>query len=230
MRPLGRGATNQLTAADALKVHSLDGALPRPGNHIGGNQRRPSTRRDRSGYSPATISNEVIGDRHIAQILAPAKSDAGDGGVFDDIAGHERVGLNADAVAPGVKMVAGVQVADQVARNHGKPPPLVEIGDRNAGGGIVDQIVGDHRALKSELGIDGDLAKLETRIADKLAVRPGIGAEGGIGARPVARTPPARNTLMALPYWPDPPASARILVMRLAEINVPSLPGAERQI
>ncbi len=40
-------------------------------------------------------------------------------------------------------------------------------------------------------------------------------------------TLPARNTLMALPYWPEPPGVA-ISSMRLSMTSVPSSPFAER--
>ena len=42
-------------------------------------------------------------------------------------------------------------------------------------------------------------------------------------------TLPARNTLMALPYWPEPPARLSIASMRLSMTMVPSSPACERQ-
>ena len=46
---------------------------------------------------------------------------------------------------------------------------------------------------------------------------------------PRTMTLPARNTLMALPYWPEPPARLSIASMRLSTTMVPSSPAAERQ-
>jgi len=42
-------------------------------------------------------------------------------------------------------------------------------------------------------------------------------------------TLPARNTLMALPYWPEPPARFAIVSMRLSVTMVPSSPASDRQ-
>ena len=43
-------------------------------------------------------------------------------------------------------------------------------------------------------------------------------------------TLPARNALMALPYWPEPPGPALMSSMRLSSTNVPSSPIAVRRI
>ena len=42
-------------------------------------------------------------------------------------------------------------------------------------------------------------------------------------------TLPARNTLTALPYWPEPPERLSIASMRLSTTMVPSSPGLPRQ-
>src|ERR1043165_717887 len=43
-------------------------------------------------------------------------------------------------------------------------------------------------------------------------------------------TLPARNALMALPYWPEPPGPALMSSMRLSRTSVPSSPIAVRRI
>jgi hypothetical protein len=40
---------------------------------------------------------------------------------------------------------------------------------------------------------------------------------------------PARKTVMALPFWPAPPARAAVSSIRLSMISVPSSPGPDRQ-
>jgi hypothetical protein len=45
---------------------------------------------------------------------------------------------------------------------------------------------------------------------------------------PRTMTLPARNTLMALPFWPEPPARAPVSSMRLSVTSVPSSPAFDR--
>ena len=47
---------------------------------------------------------------------------------------------------------------------------------------------------------------------------------------PRTMTLPARNALMALPYWPEPPGPALMSSMRLSSTSVPSSPIAVRRI
>jgi hypothetical protein len=111
-------------------------------------------------------------------------SDARIGHVLDDIAGHDRIGLDADADAgPVVRIGAGRtpadEIADQVALHDREPAALVEIRHRHAERGAVDDVVGDDRALKTELGIEGDFAEAAAGVADDLQVGSGIAAHRG---------------------------------------------------
>ena len=62
------------------------------------------------------------------------------------------------------------QVADQVALHHAEPAAFVEIRHRDADRGTIDNIVGDHRAFKTELGVDCALAEAAAGVADDLQV------------------------------------------------------------
>ena len=75
------------------------------------------------------------------------------------------------------------EIADQIALHHREPAALVEIRDRHAERRAVDDVVGDHRALEAELGVDRDFAEAGAGVADDLQVRGGIAAhrrESGI--------------------------------------------------
>ena len=66
---------------------------------------------------------------------------------------------------------------------------LVEIGDRDAHRRVIDDVVGNHRALEGKLRIERDLTESRAGIADHLTVRAGIGTdprEGAIGDAVVA--------------------------------------------
>src|SRR3990170_76229 len=130
------------------------------------------------------VADQIVGDAHVAEIAAPADYNAVGGRAFDHVAGHHAVGLNGDTYAAGLDILAEEQVADQVALHHGEPASLIEVGDGDANGRPIDQVVGDHRALEGELGIERDLAEPRARIPDHLTIRAGIGAdrrEGAVG-------------------------------------------------
>ena len=77
----------------------------------------------------------------------------------------------------------GREIADQIALHDREPAALVEIRHRYAERRAVHDIVGDHRAFKTELGIQRDLAEPAAGIADDLQVRGSVAAhrrEGGI--------------------------------------------------
>lgn len=57
------------------------------------------------------------------------------------------VGLDGNAVAAGIGVLAEEQVADQVALDDGKPAAVIEIRHRDAGRRFVDEVARDHRAL-----------------------------------------------------------------------------------
>ena len=124
------------------------------------------------------------------------------------------------------------QVADHVALHDGQPPALVEVGDGDAERRAVDHVVGDHRALEAELGVERDLAQSRAGIADDLQVRRGIAAHGrerGAADAVAAHDDVAgAEHLMALPFWPEPPSRAAMSSMRLSMTSVPSSPACER--
>src|SRR5690606_27029987 len=61
-------------------------------------------------------------------------------------------------------------VAHDVAGADGELTAVVEVGDRDAAGGAVDDIVRDHRAREGELGKDRDFPGVEADIAADLGV------------------------------------------------------------
>ena len=75
------------------------------------------------------------------------------------------------------------EIADDIALDHREPAALVEVGDRHAKRGAVDDVVGDERALEAELGVERDLAEAGAGVADDLQVRRRVAAhrrEGGV--------------------------------------------------
>src|SRR5581483_1476713 len=72
----------------------------------------------------------------------------------------------------------GHEIPDEVALHHGQPTALVEVGDGDADGRTVDHVVGDQRALETELGIERNLAEADAGIAGNLQVRGRIAAHG----------------------------------------------------
>ena len=140
------------------------------------------------------------------------------------------------ALSPG-SVPAGrlrLQVPDDVALHDREPAAFVEIGDRDPDGGAVDAVVGDDRALEAELGIERDLAAslmLLPSIWMLEAALPRTAEKAQWRMRlPRTITLPARNTLMALPYWPEPPERLAMLSMRLSITMVPSSPVSQRKI
>ena len=111
----------------------------------------------------------------VAQIFAPAGDDAERRRVLDHVAGHRGIGLDIDADA-GVVVGLGAdrplrhQVADDVALHDREPAALVEIADRNPDRGAIDGVVGDHRALEGEFGIQRHLADVADAVARDLDV------------------------------------------------------------
>jgi hypothetical protein len=84
----------------------------------------------------------------------------------------------------------GREIAQDVSLHHGEAAALVEVRDGDAGLGAVDQVLGDDRALETELRIERDFARLVHGIADDLDVRGRIAANGGERALAAPRTNP----------------------------------------
>ena len=129
-------------------------------------------------------ADHIRGDGDIAQIGFPAGGNSGIRRVFHDIAGHHRVGFDADADAGAVVRVGAGrapvdEIADQVALHDGEPAALLEVGDRHAHRRAVDNVVGDHGAFETEFGIKRDLAEAAAGVADDLQVGSGVAAHGG---------------------------------------------------
>ena len=108
-------------------------------------------------------------------IIRPANRRA-----LDGVAGDGRVGLDrdADAARSGLPR-PGREVAHEIALYDGEPAAFVEVRDGDAGGGAVDEVAGDHRALERELGIEPDLAHAGGIVGDDLHVGCTVGAHGG---------------------------------------------------
>ncbi len=120
----------------------------------------------------------------LAHVRPPADDDAGRRRALDHIARDRRVGLDGDAIPALVDrlVLAPEEIAHQVALHDGKAAAFVEVGDGDARRRRVDDVVGDQRALESELGINGDFAQTRAGIADDLHVGGGIAAHRGKGA------------------------------------------------
>ncbi len=150
------------------------------GKQVAGDRHGAGARHHRHRHPDAARAHHVAGDGDVAQIFAPAGDDAGGLGVLDHIAGDRGVGLHADAEAFGLgrrARNARAHVAHDVAAHGREPAALLEIGDRDAGAGLVDHVVGDQRAFEIELGIDRDFVEPDAIIADDLDVGGGVAAD-----------------------------------------------------
>src|SRR5262249_30955913 len=79
-------------------------------------------------------------------------------------------------------LLAAEEIAQHVALHNGEPPAFVEVRHRDAGGGDIDEVVGDQRALERKLRVERDLAEARAGVGDDLNVRGGVAADRGVGA------------------------------------------------
>src|SRR5262249_21959966 len=110
--------------------------------------------------------------------------DAVAGRVLDDIARHCGIRLYGDADAGAVAGLLGGRalrqhVAENVALHDGHASAFVEVAGDRADRADIDGVVGDHRALEGEFGIDGDLANIGHAVADDLDIRRRVAANTG---------------------------------------------------
>src|SRR5664279_404906 len=167
-----------------VPLHADDGAARRAGEQIAGNHRDAGAGDHRHGDAEARLAHHIAGDRDVAQILPPAHADAGAWRALDHVAADDGVGFHSDADAGFFRRPVRTprpQIAHDIAVHRGEPAALVEIGDGNPGFRAVDHIVGDHRALEAEFGIDRHLVERGAIIADDLDVGRGIAADRGKG-------------------------------------------------
>src|SRR5205807_1023930 len=130
-------ALAQVAGHDLASLHTDDGAAPRFGDDVVGDQRSAGTGRDRHADADVGAAHHVAGRGDVAQVVTEAEHDAGSRRVLDHIAGDGRIGLDIKADAGAVAGVGAArtlrqEVADQVALHHSEPAALVEIGDRDA--------------------------------------------------------------------------------------------------
>src|SRR5262249_60566435 len=71
------------------------------------------------------------------------------------------------------------EVADHVALHYGEPSALIEVRHRDADRRAVDHVVGDHRPLETELGVDPHLARGRAIVGDDLQIGRRIAAHAG---------------------------------------------------
>jgi hypothetical protein len=120
----------------------------------------PGRNRDRDAHR--ANPNDIAGDADIPQAYAPSSTNAGRLCVLDHIAcdGCIRLDVNPDAAVVAVLLSFAVshEVADHVALANGKPSAVIDIGDRHADGGAIDDVVCDHRAFKGELRVESHFA------------------------------------------------------------------------
>src|SRR5262249_39752851 len=138
-------------------------------------------RHDRDRDADRGSPHHVPRDGDVAQKTPPARHDAGLGRALDHVAGDGGVGLDVDAdavVAITLAAAARREIADDVALPDRHAAALVEVGDRDAGLRAHHRVVGDHRALEAELGVERDLADVAARVADDLDRRGGVAAHG----------------------------------------------------
>ena len=125
------------------------------------------------------------------------------------------------------------EIADEIALHHREPAALVEVGDRDAERGAVDDVVGDHRALEAELGIERDLAEAGAGVADDLQVRRGVAAhrrEGGVADAVAAHDDIAgAEDVDGVAVLAGAAGLRGMSSMRLSMTSVPSSPGVLRQ-
>jgi hypothetical protein len=107
---------------------------------------------------PMGVADQIARHAHVAEIAAPADHDVVAWSGLDDIAAHHAVGLHRDADTSRVGVLAE-ECADEVALHDCEPAALAEIGDRDAHRSVIDDVVGDHRGLEGELGIERDVAE-----------------------------------------------------------------------
>ncbi len=159
------------------------------------------------------------------------------GRVLDHVAGDRGVGLDGDADAARRRPASvpvgrlGLRLRIRLPCTTASRPPSLKLQADDAERRAVDGVVGDHRALEAELRVDRDLADVGGGVADDLDVGGGVAAHrrdrrARLMRLPRTMTLPARNTLMALPYWPEPPATLAMSSMRLSMTSVPSSPLA----
>jgi len=107
-----------------------------------------------------------------------------------------------------------------------EPAALVEVRHQDAGCGGVDEIVGDERALESELRVKRDLAEAGARVGDDLDVGGGVAADGGVGAVADAvaadQNAAGAERVDAVSVLAGAPPSARMRSMRLPATTLPS--------
>src|SRR6185295_9867498 len=107
-------------------IHADNGAVLDRRDQIVGDDGGARAWRDRYRDTDARGAHDVSGDADVTQILPPADRDAGDRRVLDHVAGHGRVGLDADTDAVAVVRVgaggpARDQIADEIALHDREP-------------------------------------------------------------------------------------------------------------
>ena len=90
---------------------------------------------------------------------SPAEADPHHRRVFHDVPIHHSVGFCKNPHAAPVVVIARLKIANEIAGADSKPAAIVEIGNRNAGCCIVDDVVGNEGAFKREFGVKRDFPK-----------------------------------------------------------------------
>src|ERR1039457_6295120 len=102
----------------------------------------------RHGNADAALAHHIASDRDVAQVWAPAGSDAGPRRVLDNVAGHRAVGFDGDAEPPAARSGAGPprpDIAHEIAAHRAEPSAVIEIGDGDAVLRAVDHVVREDR-------------------------------------------------------------------------------------
>src|ERR1700737_341998 len=173
---VARGTLAREIAGHRLcRIHADDRAILHRRDQVVGDHGRARARRHRDLDADTGAAHHIAGHADVAQILPPAKRNAGDRRVLDDVAGDGGVGFDADADAIAIAWVGanrtpGHQIADEIALDDGHAAALFEICHRDADGGAIDRVVGDHRALETELRVDRDFAERRAGVVGDLDV------------------------------------------------------------
>src|ERR1700737_1688781 len=173
---VARGTLAREIAGHRLcRIHADDRAILHRRDQVVGDHGRARARRHRDLDADTGAAHHIAGHADVAQILPPAKRNAGDRRVLDDVAGDGGVGFDADADAIAIAWVGanrtpGHQIADEIALDDGHAAALFEICHRDADGGAIDRVVGDHRALETELRVDRDFAERRAGVVGDLVV------------------------------------------------------------
>src|SRR5215471_510943 len=117
---------------------------------------------DRHADAGKGLSDNVAGDRNVAQILAPACDNAKRRGILHHISGHRTVGLDIDAdssvvVWCGADRALRKEIADDVALHDREATALIEIAYGDAERCAIDRIVRDDRTFERKFRIERNL-------------------------------------------------------------------------